>query len=220
MKRGAFAISLLVVVFGVSAIFGGDATSSTSCYSHECSHVVSLSPGALAIAPIIFLICLLGRKDVVPFQVDQTVGIWTRFAAFLIDFVVFVSVIFPFFTLGLLWSEAMWTGEFSWSYSRNFLRPSDWVSWVGLAFLQFIMFVCLRAPPKIGEPTAGQYVMGYMIVPAGSPLDHVKSGYRIWLGLLAFIVWPYTLFHVLRQPGTVYWWDRVSETRAVRTDYV
>ncbi|GAB5459166.1 MAG: hypothetical protein Hens3KO_21960 [Henriciella sp.] len=220
MKRGIFFVVLLIAVFGPARIIEGSAQSYTNCPYDECALAIEMHPGFLIIAGTAYLICRFGRKEVAPLRIENTVGIWTRLGAFCIDLLIVSVFFYPVFALGVLWIEAYWTGEFAWSFSRDFARPTDWVPDAGTLLVFAIMFTYFRMLPRMHKPTIGQYVMGYMIVPINSSQGKIRSGYRAVCGLFALAFWPFTLYHAAKSPDRVFWWDKDSKTRAVRTKYI
>lgn len=220
MKRSVFSIILLTVLLGLPFAVGSGAQLASSCSNSECSVFARLSPGALLISPVVLALCVFGRREVAALGIENSVGIWTRAGAFLIDFLVILTVLVPPIALGNLWIEASWTGKFSWSYSREFARWTDLFSAIGALGIFWVMFVYFSGLPKRNRATIGQYIMGYMIVPEGRSLDGMKTGSRAILGWLALVIWPLTILLACRRPDKVYWWDRASQTRAVKTYYV
>jgi len=138
-------------------------------------------------------------------------GLFRRYFAANIDVAVaaflMIAILFPF----LLLIENAARDEWVWSWetaTSPFYIPSLIVGvlscFVGLYFY-------FRLHLERGRATPGQYMMGYKIIPVGTP----NYNRRIWNGL--FFLWLWIVAWAARtEEEGVYTWDKNSNSQAVR----
>ena len=157
-------------------------------------------------------------RPVLPTVPGQHPRLARRTVALLID-LLHLDLLARLCLVGLgLGVEALATGQWQWSWTRDTLQARDFVAPIGtMAVMAFILFRTVRALRQ-GRQTAGQYVMGFRVVPSGTGKPNYAK--RIGIGLLGYGLWPLTLLLALRQRERnegIYDWDDVSNTRAVST---
>jgi hypothetical protein len=64
-----------------------------------------------------------------------------------------------------------------------------------------------------GNPTVGQFVMGYRII----ELEHPNLRKRLHSGIIALWLWPIALMRSYDKESGVTYWDKETNTRAVST---
>lgn len=213
-----FLVFILVVGFFYicSAFSGGKLTASSECVNHDCVVSAAASPASIVGALILLVFVSFYRQA--PFEKSPiAVGVWRRFGAFFLDYALTLFILSPVYTLPILIGEASHVGNFSWSFEREFSRPSDtafllpgiFATFVGILFYFYIHL-------RMSRQTVGQYVFGYRIVDGslknGSPA-YVK---RVLLAPIGLCAWPVSVIFALRNPTKAFWWDIVSNTFAVK----
>lgn len=135
-----------------------------SCVNGNCIAAASTSWVLSALAPVALgLIILLPRPLAAHLQASgKRAGYWRRFVALLLDYSLLGAVFAPLALIPLL-LEWHATGEFSWSFYREFARPTDWATLpVVLALFAIIYFYYDRAS-RAGRQTVGQFILGYRV---------------------------------------------------------
>ncbi len=120
----------------------------------------------------------------------------TRFAALHVDgLFLFVTVLFPLRQLE----------------KRYFTEDTTLLVFTIIASLYFLI------SSKFFAATIGQRVLGYKVI----PVDGKKARYtlRMVFGLLASAMWFLTWLANRHVEDGIYWWDRVTNTRAVPLAY-
>lgn len=191
---------------------------SFACSSNQCSMSASTSMmGLVAPGILIAFIVFHPQETGTPKHVEP-IKIWERFTAFLIDLLVVFSVSVPIATLPILLAEAGATGNFQWSFERDFSRPTD----AALAFPGVLwMFVALVGyfyiHPVIGRQTIGQYLLGFRVEAVPGAGKKPSFGLNILLGYIGLCVWPVSLYLAAKRQDKTCWWNLRTRTRLVRS---
>jgi uncharacterized RDD family membrane protein YckC len=151
-------------------------------------------------------------------QVTPLPGIFRRFVAFWLDFVLALTLLTPI--MGILPTVMEWrrTGVFEWSFERTTPAPGDGLlalvgvlpTFVGLAF--YYTWPLLRR-----KPSPGTCIMGYQIIPDdGVEMTIRKALLRTMLGFVATAGWPVAPFIERDRKNGKFWLDKVFRTRAIK----
>ena len=183
---------------------------------HEAA--IRTAPAPFIAGAFAVIILTLWPRPVLPTVPGRHPHLTRRTTALLIDFI-HLDLLTRLCLVGLgLGVESLVTGQWQWSWTRDTLQARDFVAPIGtVAVMAFILFRTVRALRQ-GRQTAGQYVMGFRVVPSGTGKPNYAK--RIGIGLLGYGLWPLTLLLALRQRERnegIYDWDDVSNTRAVST---
>ncbi len=123
------------------------------------------------------------------------VGLWTRLWAFQIDaFLFWLIIILPTVL-----------------FVQDRLIPDGITDIIGFT----ILFLYFWLMPQFGKATVGQHLLGYKIVPVTGKTANYPI--RILLSIPAFMMNLATLAYYQKDTTGIYWWDSLSNTRAVRT---
>jgi RDD family len=215
MSEGAY-FAFIVLSFVVFAIVSphGSAYSASPAGAFAAS-----SLGATVLAPVFLAGLILGQKSTEPATYPTYVKLWVRALAFFIDFATAMLVIAPTLAFSNLMVEAFRTGAFHWSFARAEFRPTDAIGGVFiLAALAALLFY-FREFPRHGKPTPGQFVMGYQIISGPEQERRPQFALRAFLAYAAICWWPiwFISFRGVPAPqGRLYFWERWTNTRAVR----
>jgi len=200
----------LVLLFFVS----GGATSNSTCVNGRCWVEVSQSPTALPVGIVIALAALFWPRRRSKNNSKRPVLILRRLGAFVLDFAIVLAALSPFLGLAILFLEAEATGEFVWSFSRDFSRPSDWQIMVpGILLIQLSVVAYFYSHNVLNRQTAGKFILGYTLVSR----DDKKPSYAVAtaLSVIGMCMWPISLFLAARRADKVFWWDNASNTKAI-----
>lgn len=141
---------------------------------------------------------------------EQSVALWRRVAAFLVDFHVGVVAAL---SVALLVGQIMiftLTGVWNWSDVDPSSPAIRVVNISGLLIALTLLYCYFWLPSKSGRATVGQYVMGFQIV---SDSDAPKFGVRPLFGYIALCSFLFWIWFGSTQGR--YWWDRASGTRPI-----
>ena len=200
----------LILLFFLS----GDFTSNSSCVNGSCFVEVSQSPTALPAGIMIALAALFWPRKSSQNNSTRPVLILRRLGAFVLDFAIVFAALIPFLGLTMLYLEAQATGEFVWSFSRGFSRPSDWQIMVpGILLIQASVVAYFYLHNILNRQTAGKYILGYVLIGA----DGKQPNYVIatTLSVMGMCLWPISLYLAARRANKMFWWDNASNTKAI-----
>ena len=208
---------LVIAAFALTSwASGGNIGASSECQNAEC--VVSASSSILSVSLGLAFALLLAiyrqRQD--PYDSGNTVGVWRRFGAFLLDLVVVLMIMAPVGAIPILVAEAKYSGTFEWAFTRHYSRPTDAVLILPSALATFLaLFVYLYLHARSHRPTIGQFVSGYRVTanPGSGP---PKYALRVVLSFIGLCAWPVSLVPALRRRDKAFWWDVVTRTKAAR----
>jgi hypothetical protein len=140
---------------------------------------------------------------------DNRPKLFRRFVAAHIDLSIAMLSLFGFLFPILLLIENSVRDEWVWSWDSAespFYVPA---LVLGIFFCFVGMYFYFKIHLERGRSTPGQYIMGYMIVPVGTP----NYNRRIWNGLFWFWLW-FLAFAARTETEGVYSWDKNSNTQA------
>ncbi len=173
------------------------------------------SLAATVFLPLIGILAILLPRPTQEINTSLSVGPWRRIAAVNIDFVVIICCTAPFaFILLLLEWHA--TGEFVWSFHRTYSRGTDIISFIGLVLIFVLTFYYFYKQAKIQRATAGQFIMGYKIIPEIGAFSDPDYMVRTRGAAIAYCIWPIGFLEIRNRTEDVFSWDKKSYTQAVR----
>jgi len=221
MNRLIVLIILLGCIFLSTSLSGGGVGMSSSCYNGFCVVSASSSLGSSILAVVLaFFVLFFPHRSQVTEQ-SKVVGIWRRFGAFLLDFILVIIVMAPLVALPLLLAEANAAGTFEWQFYREFSRPTDNLFLLpGIFFMFFVLISYFYGHLKFSRQPVGQYIMGYAIAPSDEGEANPKYAKRVLMSAIGLSVWPVSIILALIRKDKSFWWDRVSSTQAVRVSKV
>jgi uncharacterized RDD family membrane protein YckC len=175
-------------------------------------------PWALVMAGIVTVLYLLLVCSPQGNLAQPLTGVFRRFLAFWLDFILAFMILAPI--VGILPTLMEWrrTGIFAWSFERTTLVSTDvWLSgllgivtFAGLAFYYAVPLVCRR-------PSPGSCIVGYQIVADdGVPLTLRRALRRTLLGFIAMFVAYLAPFVARDRKNGKFWLDKVFCTKAVK----
>jgi uncharacterized RDD family membrane protein YckC len=205
-----------ILFYIVTNFSGGNVGVSSECIDDTCLVVASTSILSIGFG-IIFLVFAVMFPRATRNDSEQLAGVWRRFGAFLIDFIVIILALSPILALPAIVTEYTYTNEFLWSFQREFSRstdnaviiPSVFILFAGLAYY-FYKFTLLS------KPTIGQYILGYRIIVTSTAMSKPVAFKRVSLSMLGMCAWPIAIIHGLIKKR-VFWWDSGSGSRAILT---
>lgn len=213
-----------ILVFFIAAILfyvvtnfsGGNVGVSSECINDTCSVTASTSLLSIGFG-IVFIVFAVMFPRAKRNDCEKLAGVWRRFGAFLIDFIVIILALSPILALPAIITEYTYTNEFLWSFQREFSRstdnaviiPSAFILLVGLVYY-FYKFTLLS------KPTIGQYILGYRIIVFSTNMSKSVAFKRVGLSMLGMCAWPIAIIHGLIKKR-VFWWDSGSGSRAILT---
>jgi uncharacterized RDD family membrane protein YckC len=154
----------------VAAIYLVDTTTSTigisqDCIEGRCHFEGGTEPRAIAFAVSIILLYFLFLLSPTAKPGAPMPGVFRRFIAFWLDFILFMSASAPLVGIVPTLTEWRRTGVFQWSFARDVSAPYD--GWLSLIFVlvEFIFMALYFALPLVrARPSPGSCIMGYQIL--------------------------------------------------------
>jgi uncharacterized RDD family membrane protein YckC len=217
MFVGAVVVMLIVGNIAPEPTVLGISEQWTNGYYHFAGGT-SLAGMAMAMA-IFGLYLLLMFSD--PNGISEPLpGVFRRFVAFCLDFVLAVMMTVPFVGILPVLSEWKRTGVFQWSFGRTeYVSTDGWLSGIGVALGSVALVIYYAWPLVRGKPSPGACIAGYQIVAdEGTRLTPRVALQRTLLGLVA-VAFPYISPFVWRDRSKgKFWLDRVCHTRAVKAN--
>jgi uncharacterized RDD family membrane protein YckC len=176
------------------------------------------APWALAFSLVIIAFYLLLMYSVPAVIGEPMPGVFRRFVAFWLDFILAMMVVGP--VLGILPMLTEWkrTGVFQWNFERTTRAPGDvLLAMIGVT-LAFAALALYYAVPLVRrKPSPGACVLGYQVVPEEGTTLHLHTALlRTLLGFVAVCAWWLTPFVARDRKKGQLWLDKVFRTRAVR----
>jgi uncharacterized RDD family membrane protein YckC len=145
-------------------------------------------------------------------------GVFRRFVAFLLDFMLAMSAVAPI--LGVLPALTEWrrTGVFAWNFERTTPAPEDTLlATIGLVFCSVGLGFYYALPLIRGRPSPGACIVGYQIIPdEGTTISFRTALLRTLLGFIAVCSAYLAPFVARDRKKGKFWLDRVFGTRAVK----
>ncbi len=193
---------------------GGEVGFSYHCINNAC--IVSASSSLFGILfGITFAIFALLFKQQNTLKSPETVGVWRRFGAFIIDYGAVLMVLSPITSLPVLVIEAIHTGKFQWVFYRDYARDTDWIFGLLVFSMFFFVVFYFYKHPALSRQTLGEYVAGYKIIPAD---EAKKASYlkRVFWSFLGMCILPVSVILALRNKQKQFWWDDACNTKAMK----
>jgi len=175
------------------------------------------TPWALAYAPLVMGLYILLMYAPPSDQGPALPGVFRRFVAFWLDFMLAMFALTPI--LGIIPAITEWrrTGVFAWNFERTTAAPSDTlVAATILTFCSIALVLYYVLPLIRRKPSPGGCIVGYQIIPdEGTTLPFRTAVLRTLLGFIA--VWgAYVAPFVARdRKNGKFWLDKVFGTRAI-----
>lgn len=148
----------------------------------------------------------------------ETAGIWRRFWAFLVDFLMSMLLTTPWIGLVGLLVEAHITGYFTWHVERSPALDRDWQ--LGLTLIPFGIAAELAyfiLPQWRMRASPGSVLLGIAVRPdPGKPLSFFAALGRTLLGFIALCGWVVAVPMALFDEEKRMWQDQAFGTRVVR----
>jgi uncharacterized RDD family membrane protein YckC len=214
------AVGLLIFMLSLSYLFpseGRTLGASAEWHNGDYRFAGGTEPQGLGFAALVIgLYVLLMYAE--PAKLGKPLpGVFRRFAAFWIDFVLAMTSLAP--VLGILLTVSEWrrTGVFRWNFARDTYARGDAL----LAMLSFLaasgaLLLYYSVPLTRRKPSLGACIVGYMIVPENG--DTMPLGRAVLRNLLAFVAvsgWCVTPFIVRDRKNGKLWFDRIFGTQAM-----
>ncbi len=216
-RLAVFAVVLGTMVF---SSWGADGSvgASSNCEDARCVVSASSSPISILLSVALTLFVLTyPQRTGAPDEI-RVVGVWRRLGAFFLDFASVVLVVSSLAAVPVLIAEANFTGDFQWSFVRDFARPTDTAYFLPAAlgvFLLLFLYFYLHA--RVNRPTIGQYVLGYRVTVASTDAKP-RHGVRVLFAFVGLCTWPISVILALMTPRKAFWWDSATNSRVVRVD--
>lgn len=175
-------------------------------------------PLALALAAVTVGLYLWLMYSPVPSTGSPLPGLFRRFIAFFLDFIIAMIVVAP--TVGVLTTITEWkrTGAFQWNFERATQASTDsWFTVAGI-FLSTLALIPYYAFPLVrGRPSPGACMAGYHVIPdEGAGMTAGMAVSRTLLGFVAMSAWPLALLIARDRRRGKFWLDKIFHTRAVK----
>jgi len=171
------------------------------------------NPKAIMTALFFGLVLLFFPRAERTVQRNSRPKLFRRFVAAHIDLSIAMLSLFGFLFPFLLLIENSVRDGWVWSWESAespFYVPA---MFMGVFFCFIGMYFYFKIHLERNRATPGQYIMGYKIIPVGTP----NYNRRIWNGLLWFWLWIFAFMARTETEG-VYSWDKNSNTQAVRVE--
>jgi uncharacterized RDD family membrane protein YckC len=216
MNRLLIFFITIALFFGVTSFSGGYVGVSSQCVGDSCFVMASTSYLSIILG-LIFVVFALKFPRASSEDAENRAGFWRRFGAFLIDFMLVMSVLTPIVVLPAIFTEFIHTDTFMWSFQRDYARPSDNIIILPSVFIIFLGHIYyLYKYTLLTKPTLGQYILGYRVKCVDGTMTASIARKRVSLSILGVCLWPISVIHGLIKKR-VFWWDSGSGSIAVLT---
>ena len=174
-------------------------------------------PVGLAISAIVFglyLLLMFANPAVLglPFP-----GVFRRFVAFSMDFVIAMTMMAP--VLGIIVALIEWrkTGVFQWAFERGTRTPEDGtLATAGTALMAVALAFYYAFPLVRRRPSPGACIAGYQVIADdGTTMTLRTALLRTCVGFISLCVAYLALFVARDRKRGKFWLDKVFGTRAV-----
>ena len=173
---------------------------------------VSTSLISLILFPTIFAFLFKWPKrhgDVIE---ESRVGLLRRAAAFNIDVFVGICGVGPIISIPPLVVEYFVTGNWQWSFEREFFRQTDLINVFFLLIGMYAIFYYFKWHFKNQKQTVGQHLLNFKLIPSSERQSMEVRALVAWINLAWWPIWPWTIFKRKQD----YWWDNSSGIKARR----
>jgi len=145
-------------------------------------------------------------------------GVFRRFVAFWLDFMLGTVAIAPVLGIIPLIREWRRTGVFAWTFVRTTPAPGDTLQTTIGVLCGFVALVCYFALPLIRrKPSPGACILGYQVIPLeGTTVGLRAAVLRTLLGFIAVCAAYLAPFVARDRKKGQFWLDKVFGTQAVR----
>ena len=175
-------------------------------------------PWLIVLATVIIGLYLLLQYSTVDGLGQPLPGVFRRFVAFWLDFILAVIAMAPIMGIVPMLLEWRRTGEFAWNFERETPAFYDW--WVSgtLVLVLFAGLAFYNAWPIIRRrPTPGTCIMGYQVIAdEGVTLTLGKALLRTLLGFISVCTAYLAPFIFRDRKKGKFWLDRVFRTHAIK----
>jgi hypothetical protein len=173
---------------------------------------VSSSIWTFIVSQLFFFMLLKWPKRHGAILEDSRVSIVRRVAAFYIDGLVAMLGVMPIAVMPTLIAEYHATGEWLWSFNRDYPRATDWIIVASVLAAFYCIFWYFRWHFVRQKQTVGQHLLKFKLVPTR---DNPSLGLRFFVAWICgawWPLWPWTIFKEKQD----YYWDTVSGIKARR----
>ncbi|MGL6259915.1 RDD family protein [Vibrio sp. WXL210] len=212
-----FALFAVIACFSFSSYFSTvDAGFGAKCIGMNC--IISASASIVSILTGVMLIVVIVKVPrLATFNTQAPAGLLRRFASFMLDFFVLLTVFTPIASVIMVLVEYYHTGNFSWTFRRDYLRDSDY--WfIALSILFYFVYVAYYFYYYASKckPTLGQLIFGFNVVAIEGEMTSTMAIKRVILSILGVSLFPISALYGLVN-DRVFWWDSGSDSIAVLT---
>lgn len=165
---------------------------------------------ALVILPVIFYFLHRWPKAKVEVIETSRVGIIRRIAALYVDMVVGIIGALPIICMTSLTIEYLETGQWAWSFERDYFRPSDVLGTAVFLLGFFGIFYYSKWHFVRGKQTLGQRWLKFKLLPMEEKTNFPIRAIVAWANLAWWPIWPWTIMKRKQD----YWWDNASKIKA------
>jgi uncharacterized RDD family membrane protein YckC len=174
-------------------------------------------PRALVMAAAVIGLYLL-LMNAVPAELGKPLpGLFRRYVAFWLDFILAMTGISPI--VGLIPMTAEWrrTGVFEWTVERGSPAPGYWLMTTVSVLLVFVVLLFYYACPlMLRRPSPGACILKYQVISEnGATLSLGNAAVRALVGFIAVASFPIALFIGRNQKKGQFWVDKIFSTQAV-----
>jgi hypothetical protein len=176
------------------------------------------NPWAIALAVVVIFLYLLLMYSPPMQQASPFPGVFRRFVAFWLDFILSMIAVGPI--VGILPTLTEWkrTGVFEWNFERTTHAAGDgWL--LGIATTScFVALIIYYAYPLIRRrPSPGACIAGYQIIAdEDATITPQTAVLRTLLGFVAACACYVAPFIARDRKQGKFWLDKVFDTRAVK----
>lgn len=175
------------------------------------------TPWALAYALLVISLYILLMYASPSKRGPALPGVFRRFVAFWLDFVLAMFVLAPM--IGILPTIIEWrrTGVFAWNFERTTPAPSDiLLASIALVFCSISLVLYYALPLIRRRPSPGGCIVGYQIIPdEGTSLTFRTAVLRTLVGFVAVCGAYLAPFVARNRKQGKFWLDKIFDTRAV-----
>jgi hypothetical protein len=176
------------------------------------------TPWAIATALLIVGLYLLLMYSSPCATTEPLPGVFRRYIAFWLDFVLGMVATAPLLGIFPLISEWKRTGVFAWTFVRTTPAPGDLLQATIGILCSSVALVCYFALPLIrNRPSPGASILGYQIIPVeGTTVGLRTAVLRTLLGFVAVATAYLAPFVARDRNKGQFWLDKVFGTQAVK----
>jgi len=204
---------IILFLIGFICIFFGGASLNIQ-YSFS-GYVFYAQGSSMAIGSfLLMLVAFLGsfNRHPAPMDLKRPAGIFRRFCALFIDFIVYVCIVtIPLVMLALI-VESVHTGSFQWTVVRTEKRSTDSLLMVMIFISMLVLLIFFALHVHRRQQSIGQMIMGYAVISEYDDITLVKSVLRVLLGYLTMILFIISVPMALFRQDRRMWHDLVFKT--------